>query len=91
MFTKVIPSTKNSDTKRRNDSNYTPTLTCYLSNINHSLNRKKAEYISALCQDNETDLILLNETGVDPNKSLNHEIKGFKIIASAHKMHPNSF
>ena len=91
MFTKSTPksTTSNSKSTTNNNINFTQTLNCYLSNVNHSLNRKKAEYISGLCQNNEIDIIFLNETGVDPTKSIHQEIKGYKIIAAAHKMHKN--
>ena len=91
MFTKSTQKTTTSNSKSTitNNMNSTSTLNCYLSNVNHSLNKKKAEYISGLCQNNEIDIIFLNETGVDPNKSIYQEIKGYKIIAAAHKMHKN--
>ena len=65
-------------------------LSCYLSNVRFKLNKKKAEYISAWCQHSEIDIIFLTETGVDPDKPVYFEIKGFEKVAVANKKHMNS-
>ena len=76
--------------EHNNEPKNKTTLSCYLANVRFKLNKKKAEYISYWCQNNETDVIFLTETGFDPDKPAYFEIKGYEKIAVADKKHMNS-